>query len=103
MEGAKIEFSDTVKIISIGIKETGKTSFFNRYVNNKFTEKYNPTFSTEVDKRWYEDKKRKLYPFELRELVCDKGKEDLFKSFLTMGAHGIIFLVDAKNPDSREK
>lgn len=98
MEGAK-----KLKIIIIGIKRTGKTSFFNRYVNNKFTEKYNPTFSTEVDQRLYEDKKGKLYPFELRELVCDKGKEDLFKSYLTMGAHGIIFLVDAKNPDSREK
>ena len=100
---------ETLKIIIMGSKRAGKTCFMKRWTEHYFPKKYIKTEIHQSARRIYEleesGKKRseyKNYRIELIEMVCTKRWEDFNKIFVK-DVQGMIFLVDPRDSDSREK
>ena len=41
---------EQIKLILLGDEKSGKSSFYNKYVNNNFIEEYNPSLKTQFKK-----------------------------------------------------
>ena len=89
-----------IKILLLGDSSTGKTSFSNLWINNKFNEEPKPTIIPEFSFKMY-NYKGNNYKVQ----IWDLGGQD--KSIYTTkvfskGAHGCFILYDAQNQKSFE-
>lgn len=84
------------KIILTGSFGVGKTSLFNRFINNKFDEKYMTTIGVKVNKKSVniEGKEVALLLWDIAgEITQDKVPTSYF-----LGAAGVIYVFDLSRP-----
>jgi small GTP-binding protein len=82
------------KICMIGRFAVGKTSLVDRYVKNHFSEKYQTTVGVAVSTKIM-DQTTKFVIWD----IAGFEQENHYKPYLR-GAHGIIYVVDATEPES---
>ena len=82
------------KICLIGRFAVGKTSLVDRYVKNHFSEKYQTTVGVAISTKIM-DERTKFVIWD----IAGFEQENHYKPYLR-GAHGIIFVVDATEPES---
>ena len=93
------EFKYNFKIILLGDSNVGKTSIFNRFINDNFNESYNSTIQSEY-------KYKSIYPDLKTEVILhiwDTAGSEKYKSITQQyyrDAHGIILIFDVCNRDS---
>ena len=99
-EGEKIIIGD-IKILVIGQSGTGKTSFINKWIKNKFEETYKATIVSEFSSKiyQYEDK---FYKINLWDIAGADHFASVTKTF-SKGAQGCITMSDAMEPISLEE
>lgn len=82
------------KICMIGRFAVGKTSLVDRFVKNHFAEKYQTTVGVAISTKIM-DETTKLIIWD----IAGFEQKNHYKPYLR-GAHGIIFVVDATEPES---
>jgi small GTP-binding protein len=82
------------KICLVGRFAVGKTSLVDRYVKNHFSEKYQTTVGVAISTKIM-DERTKFVIWD----IAGFEQENHYKPYLR-GAHGIIFVVDATEPES---
>ncbi len=82
------------KICMIGRFAVGKTSLVDRYVKNHFSEKYQTTVGVAIATKIIDDRTK----FIIWD-IAGFEQENHYKPYLR-GAHGIIYVVDATEPES---
>ena len=86
------------KVILTGSFGVGKTSLFNQFINNVFTDKYLTTIGVKVNKKTIEvdDKEVSILLWDIAgEVAQDKVPTSYF-----LGASGIIYVVDLSRPST---
>ena len=86
------------KIILTGNFSVGKTSLFNRFINNQFDEKYITTIGVKVNKKTVE-----LDGEEVSLVLWDVAGEvtqDKVPTSYFLGSHGILYVFDLTRPTS---
>ena len=84
------------KVVITGHFGVGKTSLFNRFVSNTFSEKYHTTIGVRVDKRSVTIDGQDI-SLILWDLAGEVSQEKVPKSYF-MGASAVIFVVDLTRP-----
>lgn len=95
------EFSDNTQLISkkvilTGSFGVGKTSLFNRFLHNQFSERYQTTIGVKVNKKsvFIENKEISLLLWDIAgEVTQDKVPDTYF-----LGAAGVIYVFDLNRP-----
>jgi small GTP-binding protein len=82
------------KICLIGRFAVGKTSLVDRFVKNHFSDKYQTTVGVAISTKIM-DESTKMIIWD----IAGFEKENHYKPYLR-GAHGIIYVVDATEPES---
>ena len=90
--------SSNLKIIIVGKSGTGKTSFVNRWVKNKFVETYKATIVSEYSSKTYKYQD-KIYHINLWDIAGQDHFAQITKTF-AKDAHGCITMADATEPVS---
>ena len=91
-----------LKIIVIGNSGVGKTSFVNKWLRNKFTNKYKPTIVSEFGYKVYEYKNN-LYRIQTWDIGGQEKSNSMTKIF-SRDSHGCILILDInKNNDINEE
>ena len=86
------------KVILTGSFGVGKTSLFNQFINNQFSDKYLTTIGVKVNKKTIEvdDKEVSILLWDIAgEVAQDKVPTSYF-----LGASGIIYVVDLTRPST---
>ena len=86
------------KVILTGSFGVGKTSLFNQFINNQFSDKYLTTIGVKVNKKAIEvdDKEVSILLWDIAgEVAQDKVPTSYF-----LGASGIIYVVDLTRPST---
>ncbi|MCQ2820342.1 MAG: GTP-binding protein [archaeon] len=99
-EKEKTNYSSDLKIVIIGNANTGKTSFVNRYIHNKFTNTYKATLGSQFDYKIVEIK-----DVVYRVHFWDLGGQDRnpqVTNLFSRDSHGVIILCEANNSQSLE-
>ena len=89
-----------IKIVILGNSGTGKTSFYNLWINNKFDEEYKATIIPDFSFKIY-NYKGNYYKVQMWDLA-GQDKTIYTSKVFTKGAHGCLILYDAENHDSFE-
>jgi small GTP-binding protein len=84
------------KVILTGSFGVGKTSLFNRFINNKFDEKYMTTIGVKVNKKsvFIEEQEVALL---LWDIAGEISQEKVPTSYF-LGAAGVIYVFDLSRP-----
>jgi small GTP-binding protein len=84
------------KIILTGNFSVGKTSLFNRFINNQFDDKYITTIGVKVNKKNIEldDQEISLVLWD----VAGEVSQDKVPTSYFLGSHGIIYVFDLTRP-----
>lgn len=93
--------STDLKILVIGKSFSGKTSFVNRWINNVFNDQYKSTIVSEYNNKIYKYQE-KFYRIMVWDLAGQDRTAKITKTF-AKGAHGVILMCAANDPDSREE
>jgi len=86
------------KVILTGSFGVGKTSLFNQFINNQFSDKYLTTIGVKVNKKTIEvdDKEVSILLWDIAgEVAQDKVPTSYF-----LGASGIIYVIDLTRPST---
>lgn len=99
-EEQKYSLTGELKIILIGHSGTGKTSYVNRWANNKFSEDYKATIVSEYTQKiiLYEGK---YYKINLWDIAGQDRSAKITRTF-AKGAHGCIIMSDAIDIETRK-
>jgi len=89
-----------LKIVILGNNGTGKTSFWNLWMNNEFKEDYKPTIISEFRFKMY-NYKGNYYKVQIWDLA-GQDKNIYASKVFTKGAHGCLILYEAENQNSLE-
>jgi small GTP-binding protein len=91
--------SKDLKIIIVGDSGTGKTSFVNKYILNKFDETYQATIATQFNFKVIEIGEI-TYRIQFWDLAGQDRSTGTTKLF-TKDSNGIVFCCEVKNQESR--
>ena len=86
------------KVILTGSFSVGKTSLFNRFINNKFDEKYMTTIGVKVNKKSIFVEEREV-TLLLWDIAGEVGQEKVPTSYF-LGTAGVIYVFDLNRPQT---
>ena len=89
------KMSSNLKIIIVGKSGTGKTSFVNRWIKNKFVETYKATIVSEYSSKTYKYQD-KIYHINLWDIAGQDHYAQVTKTF-AKDAHGCITMAETIN------
>ncbi len=81
----------TKKVILVGQLLVGKTSIFNKYIYNKFSEQYTSIIGVHIDKKTLE-----IEEHQLNLILWDSNQENTPQSYF-LGTGGVIYVIDLSN------
>lgn len=84
------------KIVITGQFGVGKTSLFNRFISNVFSEKYLTTIGVRVDKKVIRIRQTDV-PLILWDLAGEISQEKVPRSYFA-GAHAVLYVFDLSRP-----
>jgi small GTP-binding protein len=84
------------KIILTGNFSVGKTSLFNRFINNQFDDKYITTIGVKVNKKNIELDEQEI-SLVLWDVAGEVSQDKVPTSYF-LGSHGIIYVFDLTRP-----
>ena len=90
------------KIILIGDSSVGKTSIINRYIDNKFTNKFESTITVETKKKLYQIDNDNIAELN----IWDTAGEEKFRTITNQfykDTHGALIVYDITNKESFER
>ena len=91
----------SIKIVIVGNSGTGKTSFCNRWMKDKFTDDYKATVMSDFSYKIYEYKGN-YYKIQFWDIAGQDKNIYTSKVFLK-GAHGCLIVSDITNKETLEK
>ena len=91
----------SLKIVIVGNSGTGKTSFCNRWMKDKFTDDYKATVMSDFSYKIYEYKGN-YYKIQFWDIAGQDKNIYTSKVFLK-GAHGCLIVSDITNKETLEK
>ena len=91
----------SIKIVIVGNSGTGKTSFCNRWMKDKFTDDYKATVMSDFSYKIYEYKGN-YYKIQFWDIAGQDKNIYTSKVFLK-GAHGSLIVSDITNKETLEK
>ncbi len=86
------------KVILTGSFGVGKTSLFNQFIHNKFSDKYLTTIGVKVNKKMIEVNGREL-SLLLWDIAGEVSQDKVPTSYF-LGASGIIYVIDLTRPST---
>jgi small GTP-binding protein len=89
------------KIVIVGNSGTGKTSFCNRWMKDKFPEDYKATVMSDFSYKIYEYKGN-YYKIQFWD-IAGQDQNIYTSRVFTKGAHGCIIMTDITNPQTLDK
>ena len=92
---------NSLKIVIVGNSGTGKTSFCNRWMKDKFTDDYKATVMSDFSYKIYEYKGN-YYKIQFWDIAGQDKNIYTSKVFLK-GAHGCLIVSDITNKETLEK
>ena len=92
--------SKDIKIIIVGNSGTGKTSFVNKYINNKFAQTYSPTIASQFSYKIVKIKE-KIYRVQFWD-IAGQDKNPETTGIFCKNTKGIILCCEVNKIQSRE-
>ncbi len=90
-----------LKIVIVGNSGTGKTSFCNRWMKDKFIDDYKATIMSDFSYKIYEFKGN-YYKVQFWD-IAGQDKNIYTSKVFTKGAHGCLIMCDITNPETLQK
>ena len=90
------------KIILIGESSVGKTSIINRYIDNKFTNKFESTITVETKKKLYQIDNDNIAELNIWDTAGEEKFRTITKQFYK-DTHGALIVYDITNKESFER
>ena len=91
----------SIKIVIVGNSGTGKTSFCNRWMKDKFTDDYKATVMSDFSYKIYEYKGN-YYKIQFWD-IAGQDKNIYTSKVFSKGAHGCIIVSDITNEETLQK
>ena len=104
MSDSKVNFKNcksSIKIVIVGNSGTGKTSFCNRWMKDKFIDDYKATIMSDFSYKIYEFKGN-YYKVQFWD-IAGQDKNIYTSKVFTKGAHGCLIMCDITNPETLQK
>ena len=92
---------NSLKIVIVGNSGTGKTSFCNRWMKDKFTDDYKATVMSDFSYKIYEYKGN-YYKIQFWD-IAGQDKNIYTSKVFSKGAHGCIIVSDITNDETLQK
>ena len=90
--------ADDIKILLVGETDVGKTSIFERFLHNKFTEKMSASTSGEIENKQFKYKKN-VYNIDLYDTAGQERFRSTFTNYFKV-VQGIFVIFDLTNENS---